>query len=57
MQGDSGRTQANMVTEVYSHIIDDDRRKNALAFCKDHAVMHGPIFLEKQALNLITAVF
>ncbi len=29
VQGDSGHAQANMVTEVYSHIIDEDRRKNA----------------------------
>ena len=31
-QGDSGRSQINMVTDVYSHIIDDDRRKNAELF-------------------------
>ena len=29
VQGDSGHAQATMVTEVYSHIIDDDRKKNA----------------------------
>ncbi len=29
VQGDSGHSQADMVTEVYSHIIDEDRRKNA----------------------------
>lgn len=29
VQGDSGHAQADMVTEVYSHIIDEDRRKNA----------------------------
>lgn len=27
VQGDSGHSQINMVTDVYSHIIDDDRRK------------------------------
>lgn len=27
--GDSGHAQADMVTEVYRHIIDEDRRKNA----------------------------
>ena len=32
MQGDSGHSQINMVTDVYSHIIDDDRRKNAELF-------------------------
>ena len=30
--GDSGHLQINMVTDVYSHIIDDDRRKNAELF-------------------------
>ena len=29
VQGDSGHAQADMVTEVYGHIIDADRRKNA----------------------------
>ena len=28
MQGDSGHAQADMVTEVYGHIIDEGRRKN-----------------------------
>ena len=32
MQGDSGHAQVNMVTDVYSHIIDEDRRKNAELF-------------------------
>ena len=32
VQGDSGHSQINMVTDVYSHIIDDDRRKNAEMF-------------------------
>jgi len=29
VQGDSGHSQVNMITDVYSHIIDEDRRKNA----------------------------
>lgn len=29
VQEDSGHVQADMVTEVYGHIIDEDRRKNA----------------------------
>ena len=29
VQGDSGHAQADMVTEVYGHIIDENRRKNA----------------------------
>ena len=32
VQGDSGHSQINMVTEVYSHIIDDDRKRNAALF-------------------------
>ena len=29
VQRNSGHAQADMVTEVYGHIIDEDRRKNA----------------------------
>ena len=36
VQGDSGHSQINMVTDVYSHIIDDDRRKNAAMFEQCH---------------------
>ena len=32
VQGDSGHSQVNMITDVYSHIIDEDRRKNAELF-------------------------
>ena len=32
VQGDSGHAQAKMVADVYSHIIDDDRRMNAQRF-------------------------
>ncbi len=32
VQGDSGHSQTTMVTDVYSHILDDDRRINALLF-------------------------
>lgn len=32
VQGDSGHAQVNMVTDVYSHILDDDRKKNAELF-------------------------
>ena len=32
VQGDSGHAQVNMVTDVYSHIIDEDRRRNAELF-------------------------
>ena len=30
VQGDSGHAQADMVMEVYGHILDEDRRKNAV---------------------------
>lgn len=32
VQGDSGHAQAKMVTDQYSHILDDDRRLNAKLF-------------------------
>ena len=32
VQGDSGHAQVNIVTDVYSHILDDDRKKNAELF-------------------------
>lgn len=32
VQGDSGHSQINMITDVYSHIIDEDRQKNAEMF-------------------------
>ena len=32
VQGDSGHAQASMVTDHYSHILDDDRRTNACLF-------------------------
>lgn len=32
VQGDSGHSQTSMVTDVYSHILDDDRRMNAQLF-------------------------
>lgn len=32
VQGDSGHAQAKMVTDAYSHILDDDRKNNAQLF-------------------------
>lgn len=32
VQGDSGHSQVNMVTDIYSHILDEDRKKNAVLF-------------------------
>ena len=43
VQGDSGHAQVSMVTDVYSHILDDDRRKNAELF--------EEAFYEKKDLN------
>lgn len=34
VQGDSGHAQAQMVTDQYSHILDDDRKNNAAMFEK-----------------------
>lgn len=34
VQGDSGHAQAQMVTDRYSHILDDDRKNNAALFEK-----------------------
>lgn len=31
-QGDTGHAQVNMITEVYSHILDEDRKINAQKF-------------------------
>ena len=43
VHGDSGHAQVSMVTDVYSHILDDDRRKNAELF--------EEAFYEKKDLN------
>ena len=32
VQGDSGHAQVSMVTAVYSHIIDEDRKQNVILF-------------------------
>lgn len=32
VQGDSGHSQMDMITDVYSHIIDEDRKDNAILF-------------------------
>ena len=32
VQGDSGHSQVKMVTDIYSHILDDDRKNNAQLF-------------------------
>ena len=45
VQGDSGHAQVNMVTDVYSHIIDEDRRRNAALF---EAAFYGKKNLDPQ---------
>ncbi len=32
VQGDTGHSQLKMVSDVYSHILDEDRRNNAAKF-------------------------
>lgn len=32
VQGDSGHSQSKMVTDLYSHILDEDRQQNATLF-------------------------
>ena len=57
VQGDSGHSQINMVTDVYSHIIDDDRRKNAELF-EQAFYSELPIFLTlKQEFPLIDLLY
>lgn len=47
VQGDSGHAQVKMVADVYSHIIDDDRRLNAQrfeeAFYSGHQTEAAPV--------------
>ena len=40
-QGDTGHAQANMVTEVYGHILDEDRKINAQKFDDTFYTMQG----------------
>ena len=44
VQGDSGHAQADMITEVYGHILDEDRKKNAQLI--------EDAFYKKENLNL-----
>ncbi|MDO4563430.1 MAG: tyrosine-type recombinase/integrase, partial [Clostridia bacterium] len=45
VQGDTGHAQLKMVSDVYSHILDEDRRKNATQFEEAfyHADRNAPI--------------
>ena len=47
VQGDSGHAQATMVTDQYSHILDDDRRVNAELF--ENAFYSGKVVAPEAA--------
>ena len=47
VQGDSGHAQVKMVADVYSHIIDDDRRLNAQRFEEQFYQIKGQTPTEK----------
>ena len=49
VQGDSGHAQAQMVTDQYSHILDDDRRNNAQLFENAFYSGKGADSIEPQA--------
>ena len=51
VQGDSGHSQVRMVTDVYSHILDDDRKNNAQLF-QEAFYDHKPTKKPEQELNL-----
>ena len=49
VQGDSGHSQTSMVTDVYSHILDDDRRINAQLFEESESGKQEPSDMETLA--------
>ena len=48
VQGDTGHAQLKMVSDVYSHIIDEDRRNNAICFEKEFYQKHQPKLLVEE---------
>lgn len=50
VQGDSGHAQVKMIADVYSHIIDDDRRVNAQLF--EEAFYSGKAAQKEEAVQL-----
>lgn len=60
VQGDSGHARVEMVADVYSHILDDDRRKNAQRFDEQfyqgkaldghHSEIPKPAFVSAEAI-------
>lgn len=52
VQGDSGHAPVKMVEDVYSHIIDDDRRLNAQRFEEQcYQIKAAPADCETQEKN------
>lgn len=43
VQGDSGHAQAEMVTEIYSHVLDENRCKNMLLFEQEFYQNYGTV--------------
>lgn len=61
-QGDTGHSQADMVTEVYSHILDEDRKVNAQKFEESfyqnsgEGIDHNNVNQELDINNLINSL-
>ena len=57
VQGDSGHAQVNMITDAYSHIPDDDQRKNAElleeAFYEKKIWIHRCMYSRKIIMHLL----
>ena len=55
VQGDSGHAQVKMVADVYSYIIDDDRRLNAQRQSRNGSTIEivGKKFITKRAVKKI----
>lgn len=54
VQGDTGHAQLKMVSDVYSHIIDEDRRQNAMRF--EQAFYQKPLQKEAEAAPDTTVI-
>lgn len=61
-QGDTGHSQADMVTEVYSHILDEDRKVNAQKFDESfyqnagEGIDHSSSHQELDITNLVNSL-
>ena len=47
-QGDTGHAQADMITELYAHILDEDRKLNAQKFDESFYSLTGEKVEQKQ---------